>query len=157
MAQYNDDLFVNHIFVQYSDHSYRIQNPTIKLMKNTHINVDLLFPILIACIHFSKLHHKEFLKELLGGSSYWRNKFQCVCIMCKKSHFLTFLRVYYWVEFLLGWVLTYENEKFDVFRSVLHQKWIPFVRYSWNPGPTNFVYFSSENLWDQDFWSGFRL
>ena len=38
--------------------------------------------------------------------------------MCKKSHFLTFLRIYYWVEFLLGWVLTYENEKFDVLKNV---------------------------------------
>ena len=47
-----------------------------------------------------------------------------MCKICEKSHFLSIFWIYCRVEFLLGWVLTHENEKFDVFRSVLHQQWI---------------------------------
>ena len=64
--------------------------------------------------------------------------------MYKRHFFWVFKRTYYWVKFLSGWVLTYENQKFDLFRTVFHQKWIVLVQYSWNPGSTNFVYFSSE-------------
>ena len=68
-----------------------------------------------------------------------------------KSTKMENFKIYFWDEFLLGWVLMVLNDEFDVFEYVLHHPYHLWEIWYISKFPQKLKVFETINLWDAIF------